>query len=1239
MIDSPVDSSPSRSEGESPQAFPRFAGTARFQPLALIGRGNMGIVYRVHDRETGTEVALKTFSAPSADQLYRLKQEFRVLADIVHPGLVELYELFATEETSFFTMEYVEGVDFVEHVRRDGGVVDVPRLVDAASQLAEGLAAVHAAGKLHRDVKRSNVLVTRVGRAVLLDFGLATALGLEGPSHYAPSAAGTLAYMAPEVVWGQPPTPAADWYGFGVMLYEALTGRLPFSGPGLLERRQARPPSVRSHDPELPESLAALVAELLDPDPAQRPEARQILQRLTGGPARKSHELAANRAAFVGRSAELARLRQALTNVGGGATAVVHVVGPSGIGKSELLRHFLSSAEADVLVLGGRCHPQEEVPYKAFDTLIDTLSRVLLSRLDTDAADLVPESGAALARLFPVLGRVPAFEKLEPISAEAEPHEIRRRGFGSLRELLARLSRRQRLVLWIDDLQWGDADSAALLRELLRPPDSPAMLVLLSYRSEHDTGLPFKELVDEKIAVARETIELGPLELSETTELARRLCALQTEADRRVAEIVAEARGNPFFLGELSRSLASGNPPVSLRLGTAISDRVQQLPDRARELLEVISVAGSPLRRSVLLQAAGLGEQGRPLISNLEKRSLLRTTALDRQPTVEIYHDRIREALLGMLPADVLRARHGDLADVLERQPEPDAEALFRHCLGAGRREQAGNWAMQAAERASDTLAFDRAAELYREALELRDDEGERPELVTKLGEALANAGRSLDAADTFEQAAREHVALSGRPEQVLELRRRAAEHYLRSGRVDAGTAAMRAVLAAVGVTYPSTPGKALAAALLMRLKLAWRGLGFRARPREEASPEMRRRLDACWGAFSVLAMIDQTAAEVLAVRHLRDALDAGDVVHISHALGLEVTKSRQIGGRFLHRRADRLRQVMERLTEEHGGPYERAHFQVVSGTEAFEAGRWREARDHCDIGTKILREQCRAVAWEIVTSEGFALSALAQMGQLAEMARRLPLLAGNAQERGDLYAQLCFNAGFPNLVWLAQDQPGRARQLADDSMRGWPSTAAFDIEQYLHLIAALHVDLYVGDAGGAWRRINEAWPKVQRALLLVMESPRVELRNMRARAALALANGGLAESSKGDSRAIRRLLRLAARDAKRIAADANIASALPFSLLLRAGVTHARGGADAAALYAEAARACDTAAMALYAAAARYREGELRAGETGARLRLDAEAWMRRQGIRNPPAMVRVWCPVGSAPPAARVS
>src|SRR5262249_1130106 len=124
-----------------------------------------------YDSELGHDVALKSLTRLEPDQVYHLKYEFRSLADIRHPNLVHLYELFVIEGGCFFTMELVTGSDFVSHVRQtaDG---KYERLYDAAQQLAMGISAVHSARKLHRDVKPSNVMVTKAGRVVLLDFGL-----------------------------------------------------------------------------------------------------------------------------------------------------------------------------------------------------------------------------------------------------------------------------------------------------------------------------------------------------------------------------------------------------------------------------------------------------------------------------------------------------------------------------------------------------------------------------------------------------------------------------------------------------------------------------------------------------------------------------------------------------------------------------------------------------------------------------------------------------------------------------------------------------------------------------------------------------------------------------------------------------------------------------------------------------------------------------------------------------------
>src|ERR1041384_4041160 len=208
----------------------------RFEIERALGSGGMGVVYAVRDHHRACSVAVKTRRAATLDALHRLRDEFLVLHDLAHPNLVSLGELFDDDGRWFFSMELVEGVDFVRHVR-PGGELDLARLRAALAQLASGLGYLHTAGKVHRDVKPSNVLCT-AERVVLLDFGLAS----DGADS---SRAGTLPYMAPEQHAGEQSRAAADWYAVGVMLWAALAGRMPFTGDehelAAVKRRGAPP--------------------------------------------------------------------------------------------------------------------------------------------------------------------------------------------------------------------------------------------------------------------------------------------------------------------------------------------------------------------------------------------------------------------------------------------------------------------------------------------------------------------------------------------------------------------------------------------------------------------------------------------------------------------------------------------------------------------------------------------------------------------------------------------------------------------------------------------------------------------------------------------------------------------------------------------------------------------------------------------------------------------------------------
>ena len=461
-----------------------FSGTDRFRLLAKLGAGSMGAVYRAYDQQQRREVALKTLERAGATSLYRFKREFRALADVAHPNLVCLYELLSERNHWFFTMELLDGVRFRSWVHRceqdvpeesshpgassgisyatvperDGfapvpnGVIahrgpartcDLARLRPALRQLVLGVDALHKAGWLHRDIKPSNVVVARDGRVVLVDFGLVTERDHESiRSSIARRVVGTPAYLSPEQAACAPLGPASDWYSVGVLLYEALTGRLPFDGEvgEVLDSKQRRDPVPPSDLVPVPADLDELCMALLRRRPEDRPDAAEMLSRL-GERNPPATTAAADRrpTVFVGRSKELRELEEACMATRSGKAVVFHVHGSSGMGKSALVEEFLDRVRADrsATVLAGRCYERESVPYKALDSVIDALSHEL-RRLGRDAAALLPRDVWPLVRLFPVLKRAKAVDAAPlPAFDTPDPQQLRRRAFGALKELLA----------------------------------------------------------------------------------------------------------------------------------------------------------------------------------------------------------------------------------------------------------------------------------------------------------------------------------------------------------------------------------------------------------------------------------------------------------------------------------------------------------------------------------------------------------------------------------------------------------------------------------------------------------------------------------------------------------------------------------------------------------------------------------------------------------------------------------
>jgi hypothetical protein len=1221
----------------------------------------MGVVYEAHDRHRGMLVALKTLRRVDAESIYRFKREFRALADIAHPNLVSLYELVCEAGQWLFTMELLDGTDLLTHVRGRGeadaapggppsanGLAveqppttrvlgpraasrpcsDVPRLRSALRQLVSGVRALHDSGHLHRDIKPSNVRVTSTGRVVLLDFGVITARG-----GCADDTAGTPDYMAPEQTVAETPlTEASDWYGLGVLLYEALTGRRPFSGDPahvIAAKQIAVPPPPRDLWQDVPADLDQLCSELLRVDPDARPTGADIARRLGTAQAPSVVTSAAGSGAMpgdvlVGRDEELAVLRGAYQETKAGAGVTLYVCGSSGVGKTALVSHFLAevSRDAGAVVLGGRCYERESVPYKAVDSLVDSLCRHLirLPRHEVDA--VMPRDIRLLERVFPVLRRVDAVAHARRRSAVvADPPELRRRAFEALRELVARVAELGPLVLHIDDLQWGDVDSAPVIEMLMRPPAQPPLLLLGCYRAEDADQSPFLRALlrppsEPGPRPNLRTVTLGALSRPHALALARtRLSA--AGASLAAADLIArESEGNPYFIDELVRSVASGADATEDGFGLdgVIRSRVAALAPPARRVLELVTVAGRPIALGLAMQAAGLDDTRWLEVSRgLRANNLMRLSGVREHDVCEPYHDRIREAVVAGLSEPTRVARHRELGHALQAAGVDDPEALAMHFRAAGDRDAAGELTARAAHRAAAALAFDRAADLYRLALELRTpgDDGERFDLLTRLGHALANAGRGAEAATVYLEA-----AVGARHADALDLRRRAAEQLLRCGHIDDGLSILRTVLAEVGMDLPEGSLRPVLALVLRRAQIRLRGLGFRERDEGEIAPSELRRVDACGSVAMGLSLVDTIHAARFQSRHLLMALRAGEPRRISRALATEAGYSAICGGRSSRRTAaliERASAIARRTRE----PYAIGWATMAAGMAAYLGGRFRQARDLCLEADTTFRSMCTGVDWELDTAQLFSLFSLVYLGDIDRLVQRVPVRLREAEARGDLYAITNLRTRITYLSRLAAGDAPAARAEVEAGLARWTHTG-FHLQHYYHLFALGEIDLYEGNGAAVLDRLARAAPVLRRSQLLRIQLVRIELEHLRARAFVAAAQ---ADRDEGP-----RLLRAARRGARRIERE-RMPWSDPLAALIRAGcaatVDNATGARDLAY---RAGAQFEAAEMRLYAAVAHRFAARLAACSAHG-------AASGMPGITVPDAWVRMLAPGGPRP------
>lgn len=739
-----------------------------------LGSGGMGAVYRATDRLTGQTIALKRVTTPT-DQLsfsmrdhftdlrVALANEFQMLASLRHPHVISVLDYgFLTDGQPFFTMHLLEDARTLLEAARTAARPQTQSLtgrIHLLIQTLQALAYLHRRGIIHRDLKPANVLVSDGGQVQVVDFGLSVI----SADRRTGSIAGTLGYIAPEVLHGGGVSQASDLYAVGVMAYEIFAGRHPFPLEDLTQLMM----SILNQKPDFaaldlnPETVG-VIEKLLAKSPADRyDDAYAVIKALSqAADVSIPAETAAIRDSFlqaatlVGREAELQQLSAALEAivVHGDAQASTGsawlIGGESGVGKSRLMDEVrIRALVRGATVLRGQAVSEGGVPFQLWQ---DVLRRLLL------ITDIPDYDASILKPLIPDIERLLGRQVPKPPRLDAAA--ARRELITAIMALFRRQS--QPTVLLLEDLQWSE-ESLDILDSLTRIVYDLPLLVIGNYRQDEapqlSTRLP-----------GMQVIRLERLEASAIALLSESMLGITGKRSQVLDLLERETEGNVFFLVETVRTLAEDAGQLEL-VGTRtlpetifaggvrrlIQRRLEQVSVESRPLLKLAAVAGRALDMAVL--RALTARDFDLWLTECANAAVLEA----RDGRWRFTHDKLREALLETLSVDEKPQLHRQVAEATE-QVYPDdaipAALLAYHWKAAGDPMKEAYYAELAGKQSIKASAYREARDFTLQALQAVEsmEAAATPETMVRikvqLGQAFYFTAASVEAEQTYRE-------------------------------------------------------------------------------------------------------------------------------------------------------------------------------------------------------------------------------------------------------------------------------------------------------------------------------------------------------------------------------------------------------------------------------------------------------------------------------------------------------
>lgn len=787
---------------------------SRYRFVEQTFQDDLCTVYDAFDQVQNQPVTIKVLSEKvrqmSLERHLRFKREIERASEATHQNILKMHEYGEYEGQNFLVTEHINGSEPLFAYFRQP--IEIDTAVDIMLQVCEGLAEAHKKGLIHHLLNPPSILIFQnsSGPTVkLTDFGMGLLIDLASIREEN-DVIRTFGYMSPEAtgILRMPIDERSDIYSIGIILYQLVTGRLPYEGRDtstLIHQHIAKKaPLPTVLNTSIPPVIERIILRLIAKDPLDRyqtvlgvvADLQEYLRQRQGGKEAPKFEIARSdrlkelsfTTHLVGRDIALDTLKDAVTAGTQARGSLCLVYGEPGVGKTRLVDEVRGHVHSvgGMFVGGASSQSEPKMPFEVFSealgAYVQKLKRVskeerkaTIVRMKEPLGELGGEIVKIAPEMLDLIGEPPELVALEP-------EKERIRFLITVTDFVLNLGTQDSpLALFLDDLQWADEGSIELLERIAEKVSTHPIVVIASYRDrqvdkDHPLMHALQRLREQNAPV--HDVHVKPFEIQDATRIVSEVMLEEQEAVLPLArELQGKTKGNPFFILELLRSLVEAKivyfeenhyrydlarlrqAALPTDIIEAVIKRTTEVSGQTQRILSAASVMGRDIQFELLCQLRDVPQEQilDALEEGIQNQFLLRD--ITGEENVYFAHDRILEAFYQRVPEDEKGALHKAAAIFLEHQHKDNLEPvlydLAHHYTHTSIEGKALAYSLQAARKAQRSYAHDQAIKLYEVAREILERQGksttdEYIDLLENLGAAYRGTGRLDEALEVL---------------------------------------------------------------------------------------------------------------------------------------------------------------------------------------------------------------------------------------------------------------------------------------------------------------------------------------------------------------------------------------------------------------------------------------------------------------------------------------------------------